>query len=150
MNDELSDLEDTEVLSTSSPRQIRTNHLTTTDLVFDRSTSSSHSYPRTQLPRVVIRQSSSQEHQMNNTTTFESVQESPPSFTTPGAANFFVGSLGGTTDNTNVSARSVLEDASDDDSEVTDERMHSVLTDVGVNSGYMSDQDTTNSDQTNL
>jgi hypothetical protein len=135
----------------SSPqRQTTINHITTTDLVFDQTRSNSQRYSHPQLPRVVLRQSSPEENDNNNTRTtmYESLGESPStSFTTPRAANFFVGSLGGTTDNTNLSARSAIEGVSDietDDDD--DERMHSVLTDVEVNLAYIPDDEEESTD----
>ncbi|CAF4674181.1 unnamed protein product, partial [Rotaria magnacalcarata] len=66
------------------------------------------------------------------------------------AANFFVGSVGGTTDNTNISARSVIEDGSDIETDDTDERMHLVSTDIEINHAYVPDDETTNELRTNL
>ena len=126
------------------PRQTPTNHITTTDLVFNQPRSNSERYSHLQLPRVVLRQSSFEENDNNNTTTtiYESPRESPStSFTTPRAANFFVGSLGGTTDSTNLSNRSVIEDRSDVETDDNDERMHSVLTDVEINHAYIPDEE---------
>ncbi len=139
--------------ASSPPRS--TNHITTTDLVFDQSSSNSLRYPHPRLPRVVIRQSSPQENDNNATTTTTTTYGSVPdslstSFTTPRAANFFVGSLGGTTDNTNISARSVIEDVSDIETDENDERMHSVLTDVEINQGYVPDEEPTEALRTNL
>jgi len=138
----------------SPPRQTTTNHITTTDLVFDQPRSNSQHYSHPQLPRVVLRQSSSEENDMNNTITtsiYESLHDSlSTSFTTPRAANFFVGSLGGTTDNTNISAHSVIEGVSDVETDDTDERMHSVLTDVEINHAYVPDEETTDVLRTNL
>ena len=129
----------------SPPRQASINHLTTTDLVFDQPRSNSQRYPHPQLPRVLVRQSSTEENDNNTTATttsmYESVRDSPTSsFTTPRAANFFVGSLGGTTDNTNLSTRSVIEDVSDIETDDNNERMHSVLTDVEINLAYVPDE----------
>lgn len=137
----------------SSPqRQTTINRITTNDLVFDRPESNSQRYSHLPLPRVILRQSSSEENDINNTTTtYESVHESPStSFTTPRAANFFVGSLGGTTDNTNISARSVIEDVSDIETDDNDERMHSVLADVEINPAYVPDEETTDVLRTNV
>ena len=146
------DTEDISVL----PRQSTVNRITTTDLVFDRSQSNIQRYSHPQLPRILLRQSSADE-QNNNTnstttiTTYGSFHESPSgSFTTPRAANFFVGSLGGTTDNTNISARSVIEDISDVDTDDNDERMHSVLTDVEINQAYIPDEENTDVLRTNV
>jgi hypothetical protein len=129
----------------SSPtRQTAINRITTTDLVFDQPRSNSQRYPHPQLPRVIVRQSSIEENDNNNTATtmYESLRDSPTaSFTTPRAANFFVGSLGGTTDNTNLSTRSVIEDLSDIERDDNDERMHSVLTDVEINLAYVPDEE---------
>jgi hypothetical protein len=131
----------------SSPSRQTTNRITTIDLIFDRPGSNSQRYSHVQLPRVVVRQSSFEENDNNNTTT--TIYESPhdslsTSFTTPRAANFFVGSIGGTTDNTNISAPSVIEDANDNETDDDDERMHSVLTDVEINNAYVSDEESAN------
>ncbi|CAF0878208.1 unnamed protein product [Rotaria sp. Silwood1] len=135
-------------------RQItNTNHITTNDLVFNRPLSSSPSYSDSKLPRVVLRESSSEDIDNNatRTTTYESLHDSlSTSFTTPRAANFFVGSPGGTTDNTNISAHSAIENVSDIETDDNDERMHSVLTDVEINPAYVPDDEITNVPQTNL
>jgi len=138
----------------SLPRQSTANRLTTTDLVFDRSPSNSQRYPHPQLPRIILRRSTSEENDNVNTTTtttYGSLHDSSStSFTTPRAANFFVGSLGGTTDNTNTSARSAIEDISDIETDDNDERMHSALTDVETNHAYVPDDETTDVLRTNL
>jgi len=118
--------------------------------MFDRPSSNSRRYSNPQLPRVALRQSSTEENDHNNTNTtlYGSLRDSPStSFTTPRAANFFVGSIGGTTDNTNISASSAIEDISDIE---IDERMHSVLTDAGINCGNVPEEETTNILRTNL
>ncbi|UJR35273.1 hypothetical protein I4U23_028037 [Adineta vaga] len=140
-------VDDTEDISVL-PRQSIINRITTTDLVFDQPQSNFQRYSHPQLPRIVLRQSSADEQNNNTntttTTSYGSFHESPSgSFTTPRAANFFVGSLGGTTDNTNISARSVIEDMSDAETDDNDERMHSVLTDVEVNEAYVPDEENT-------
>ncbi|CAF0787723.1 unnamed protein product [Adineta ricciae] len=146
------DVEDISVL----PRQSTANRITTTDLVFDQSESNFQRHSHPQLPRIVLRQSSTDERNNNNNTnttltSYGSFHESPSgSFTTPRAANFFVGSLGGTTDNTNVSARSVIEDVSDVEPDEDDERMHSVLTDVEINQAYVPDEEKTDVLRTNV
>ncbi len=148
--------DDDDPLSTSSPRQTTRNHLTTTDIIFDQPGSNSQGYSHPQLPRVILRQSSSEENDINTTTTiitttYESLHDSSSaSFTTPRAANFFVGSLGGTTDNTNISVRSVIEDLSDIETDDTDERMHSALTDVEINHAYVPDEEATDVLRTTL
>ncbi|CAF2382194.1 unnamed protein product [Rotaria sp. Silwood2] len=136
-------------------RQITTtNHITTNDLVFNRPSSSSENYSNSQLPHVALHESSSEDTDNNTTrttTTYESLQDSiSTSFTTPRAANFFVGSPGGTTDNTNISAHSVIENVSDIETDDSDERMHSVITDVEINPAYIPDDETTNVLRTNL
>jgi len=141
--------------SSSPPRQTTTaNRITTTDLVFDGPRSNSPHYSHPQLPRIILRHSSFEENDNNTTTTtttYESLHDSSStSFTTPRAANFFVGSLGGTTDNTNISARSVIEDVSDIETDDNDERMHSVLTDVEINHAYVPDEESTDVLRTNL
>jgi len=152
---ESSETDDDDPLSTSSPRQTTRNHLTTTDIIFDQPGSNSQGYSHPQLPRVILRQSSSEENDINTTTTtittYESLHDSSSaSFTTPRAANFFVCSLGGTTDNTNISVRSVIEDLSDIETDDTDERMHSALTDVEINHAYVPDEEVTDVLRTNL
>jgi len=73
------------------------------------------------------------------------------SSTTSHAANFFVGSLGGTTDNTNVSGRSIIEGISDIESiDDDDERMHSVVHGSEENSAYVNDEQSTETIQTHL
>lgn len=134
--------------SPSSGQTARPNRITTNELIFDRSHSDSLDQLNPNQPRLVICESSSEhigQNSSRNTTTttaaYESAQDSfSTSFTTPRAANFFVGSPGGTTDNTNISVHSVIEDGSDIEVDDTDERMHSVLTDVGVNHAYASDE----------
>jgi hypothetical protein len=66
------------------------------------------------------------------------------------AANFFVESLGGTTDNTNISAHAVIEDVSDiETANDDDERMHSVI--IGSeNPVYVGDEQSINTNQTHL
>lgn len=139
----------------SQPRSA-TNRITTADLVFDQPRTNNQHHSSSQLPRIILRQSTVEENDgdesedNNNTTattvtTYGSVRDSTSvSFTTPRAANFFVGSIGGTTDNTNISAHSVIEDPDDD------ERMHSVLTDVELNPSYVPDDESTDVDHTNL
>ena len=66
--------------------------------------------------------------------------------TTPRVANFFVGSIGGTTDNTNVSARSIVEDVSDievinDDG--SDRRIHFITFPSVDNLAYVNDDGST-------
>lgn len=142
------DDEDEEGDESSSPRRSTINRITTTDLVFDQPSStpenSSH-YLHPQLPRVIVRQSSFDENDNNKTTTtmYESLHDSPAtSFTTPRAANFFVGSIGGTTDNTNLSAHSAIEDTSDIETHGTEEPTHSVLTDdAEINLAYVPDDE---------
>lgn len=146
---ESSDTDD-ELISSGSTRH---NHITTDSLIFTNSTLIAQDDSQTELlPNVIVRQLNSREESTNDTTLFESVRDSiSSSFTTPRAANFFVGSLGGTTDNTNISAHSVVEDTSSSSTNTTnDERMHSVLTDVEINHGYVSDHETTDLDRTNL
>jgi hypothetical protein len=149
---ETSETDDDDDDGSSPQRQTTVNRITTNDLVFDRPESNSQRCSHLPLPRVILRQSSSEENDINNTTTtYESVHESPStSFTTPRAANFFVGSLGGTTDNTNISARSVIEGVSDIETDDNDERMHSVLTDVEINPAYVPDEETTDVLRTNV
>lgn len=144
--------EDDEDEDSSSPMRSAINRITTTDLVFDHPPATpmnTPSYPHPQLPRVVIRQSSFEENDNNQTRTtmYESLHDSPAtSFTTPRAANFFVGSIGGTTDNTNLSANSVTEDTSDVDIQDTDQSTHSVLSDdVEVNLAYVPDDEESSS-----
>jgi len=136
-----SESSETEVDDESSPPRSTTSHITTTDLVFNQPRTNSERHSSTQLPRVVVRQSTVEENDDEDTahnTTYGSVQDSTAtSFTTPRAANFFVGSLGGTTDNTNISMRSVTEDPSDVD-------------DVEVNQAYVPDDESTHVDPTNL
>ncbi|CAF0723296.1 unnamed protein product [Rotaria sordida] len=137
-------------------RQITTtNHITTNDLVFNRPLTNSQSYSNPELSHVHLHQSDSEDIDNNTTattiTTYESLHDSlSTSYTTPRAANFFVGSPGGTTDNTNISAHSVIENVSDIETDDNDERMHSVLTDVEINHAYVSDDETTNVLRTNL
>ena len=131
----------------SSPARSAINRITTTDLVFDQPPPPTNTpcYVHPQLPRVVVRQSSFEENDNNQTRTtmYESLHNSPAtSFTTPRAANFFVGSIGGTTDNTNLSVNSVTEDTSDLETHDTEESAHSVLTDdIEVNLAYVPDDE---------
>ncbi|CAF3319142.1 unnamed protein product [Rotaria socialis] len=142
----------------SSPsRRTTTSRITTNDLVFDRPLLTSERYSDSKLPRVALRTSSSEDIVDNNattnttTTTYESFHDSlSASFTTPRAANFFVGSSGGTLDNTNISASSVVEDSSNIETDDTDERMHSVLTDIEINHAYVPDDETTSELRINL
>ncbi|CAM4741859.1 unnamed protein product [Rotaria magnacalcarata] len=141
----------------SSPsRQTTISRITTNDLVFDRPLLTSERYSDSKLPRVALRTSSSEDIHNNaaantTTTTYGSLHDSSStSFRTPRAANFFVGSVGGTTDNTNISARSVIEDGSDIETDDTDERMHLVSTDIEINHAYVPDDETTNELRTNL
>ena len=135
---------DDEITSSTPTRQ---SHITTDSLVFEHSTLLAPDDSQTELlPNVIIRQPNSPEDSMTNATAYESVRDSlASSFTTPRAANFFVGSLGGATDNTNMSAHSVIED-----SDVHDERMQSVLTDVDSNPGDVSDHQMTDLNQTDV
>ena len=72
-------------------------------------------------------------------------------FITPGPANFFVGSLSGTTDNTNVSGRSLVEDLSDIETIDDDaEEMHSVLASSESNAGFVNDEDSATSNVTRI
>ena len=61
------------------------------------------------------------------------------------SANFFVGSISGATDNTNVSAQSVTDGQSDietiDDDDDENEQMHSVLASSESNPAYVHDED---------
>jgi len=67
------------------------------------------------------------------------------------ANNFFAGSLGGTTDNTNISAHSVVEDVSDIEAiDDDDERMHSVIIGPQENPAYVGDEQSINTNQTHL
>lgn len=83
----------------------------------------------------------------------------------PRGANFFVGSLGGTTDNTNTSIRSNTEymvdiQTTDDDDNNTntntttnnnnDEIMHTVITSSAENPAYIDDEQSTHNNQTNV
>ncbi|CAF0894054.1 unnamed protein product [Rotaria sp. Silwood1] len=73
--------------------------------------------------------------------------------TTPRVANFFVGSIGGTTDNTNVSARSTVEDVSDIEviNDDGDEEIHSTTICSEENPAYINDEEsTTNEIHTHL
>jgi hypothetical protein len=136
-----------------SPRQTTTTNITTNALVFDRPSYNSQRYPRTQLPRIAPRQSSTEDNDNQDitATTYGSVHDSlSASFTTPRATNSFFSSTGGTTDNLNISARSAMEDMSDVDTDDNDERMHSVLTDVEINSSYIPDGETANVHYTNV
>lgn len=151
---ESSETEGDDTHDESSPLRASSSHITTTDLIFDQPQSNPRRYPPTRLPRVVLRRSSAEENDTNDTSTatvYESLQDSTStSFTTPHAANFFVGSLGGTTDNTNISVRSVIEDPSDNDTDDNDERMHSVLTDVEINPAYVPDDESSDVLHTNV
>lgn len=72
-------------------------------------------------------------------------------FITPGPANFFVGSLSGTTDNTNVSGRSLVEDLSDIETIDDDaDEMHSVLASSESNAGFVHDEDSAISNVTRI
>ncbi|CAF0717540.1 unnamed protein product [Adineta steineri] len=152
-NNDTSDTDDEANIS-ALPRQSTSNRITTNDLVFDEPQLTAQHYSHSQLPRIILRESSSEGKDMNNTTTttsYGSFHDSPlGSFITPRAANFFVGSLGGTTDNTNISARSVIEDVSDIETDNNDERMYSVLTDTEINHAYVSDEAATDMLRTNL
>jgi hypothetical protein len=125
----------------SSSRHTTTSDVTATGLVFGQPSSNSRRYRQQPSPRRSSRQTNPDE---NNTTvsTYGSVSDSP---TTSRAANFFVGSLGGTTDNTNISAHSILEDVSDIETiDDDDEKMHSVLTGSEENPAYVNDEESTN------
>lgn len=138
--------------ASSSSRQARATRRTTADLVFNEHSSNIERDSDARLLRLVSSQSSLEEIDNNATattiTTYRSAQDSPStSFTTPRNANFIVGSSGATTDNTNVSTHSVIEDDSDID---TDERMHSVSTDVETNQAFVPDDEATQVLRTNL
>jgi len=67
------------------------------------------------------------------------------------AANLFVGSLGDTTDNTNISPHSVVEDVNDIGTiNDNDERTHSVVICSGENPAFVGDEHSTNTNQTYL
>lgn len=61
------------------------------------------------------------------------------------SANFFVGSISGTTDNTNASVQSLTDNRSDietiDDGDEENEQMHSVLASSESNPAYVNDDD---------
>ncbi|CAF2925301.1 unnamed protein product [Rotaria sp. Silwood2] len=100
----------------SSQRTTLTNPTTTIGVAFDRPSSNSRRYG--------------------------SMHES---LITPRVANFFVGSIGGTTDNTNVSARSTVEDVSDIEviNDDGDEEIHSTATCSEENRAYINDEGST-------
>ena len=146
---ESSDTDDAASASSSRPR--RTNNITTDALVFDQSSILSHSYPGAQVQHVLSSTSNFDESDRINATVYGSAMTpSSTSFVASRAANFFVGSLGNTTEHTNISARSPMEGVSDADTDHEDERMHSVLTDVELNHAYVSDEDTSNGPRTML
>ena len=147
---ESSDTDDAASTSSSS-RPRRTNNITTNALIFDQPSILSHSYPGAQVHRVLSSASNVDENDHINTTVYGSAMTpSSTSFVSPRAANFFVGSLGNTTEHTNISARSPIDGVSDADTDQEDERMHSVLTDVELNHAYVSDEDTSNGPRTML
>ena len=74
-------------------------------------------------------------------------EESDSALIPPGPANFFVGSLSGTTDNTNVSARSLVDDLSDIET-IDDDEMHSVLASSESNAAYVNDDEPSESNIT--
>ncbi|CAF3931990.1 unnamed protein product [Rotaria sp. Silwood1] len=122
------DSENVSILS----RQTTVNGITTTDLVFDQPQTNSQRYPYSQIPHIVLRQSSSEEKDNNITTStsYGSFHDSPSgSFTTPHAANFLDGSLDGTSDDTNIAARSVIEGVSDMKTDDNGEPINSALPD---------------------
>jgi hypothetical protein len=63
-------------------------------------------------------------------------------------ANYLVGSIGGTTDNTNTSRRSMADDISD--FETTDEPMHSIRDVPEENPAYVDDEQSSDTNQTRL
>ncbi|CAF0776380.1 unnamed protein product [Rotaria sordida] len=84
---------------------------------------------------------------LSNSRRYGSIHESS---TTPRVANFFVGSIGGATDNTNVSVPSVAEDVSDIEiiNDDGDEAIHSITTRSEENPAYVDDEgSTTNTSQ---
>ncbi len=113
------------------PRQSTINRITTTDLVFDQPQTNSQRYSHPQLTCIVLRQSSPEEKDNNNittTTSYGSFHDSPSgSFTTSRAANSLDGSLDGTSDDTNILARSVIEGISDMKTDDNGELIHSAL-----------------------
>ena len=140
---ESSDTDDATSLLSARPR--RTNHTTTDALVFDQSSVLSQSYPGAQMQHVRSSASNFDESGTINRTVYGSVTTHlSTSLVEPRAANFFVGSLGTTTEHTNISARSPMEGVSDADTDQEDEGMHPVLTDVELNHAFVSDEDTSN------
>jgi len=113
------------------PRQSTVNRITTTDLVFDQPQTNSQRYSYPRLPCIVLRQPSPEEKDNNNittTTSYGSFHDSPSgSFTTSRAANSLDGSLDGTSDDTNISARSAIEGISDMKTDDNGEPIHSAL-----------------------
>ena len=98
----------------------------------------SHSH-RSRPPRLPTRRTTTNDTN-SSVTSYGTVHDTS---TNPRSANFFVGSLSGATDNTNVSVQSINENSSDietiDDED--GEAMHSVLISSESNPAYVNDED---------